>query len=212
MTTYTWVGGGGSLDDPSNWSVGDVNPPPPPLPVPNDTAIFGSPVGTLIGSLDAEDVDFQSPTFVLQCQITAGDLTLESGKLILLAGTTINTATAEFIGASGDAGVEQYGGSNTLSDLVENVSAGSYLLTSGTLTIVGDGLEFVGAGEGDFSVSGGTVSITTGATGSNNSAGPVIVGDSGSGVFNQTNGQVTFGGNLIVGNGATGSGLVLLNG
>jgi hypothetical protein len=183
MTTYTWVAGGGSLDDAFNWSFpGGIDPPPPPLPGSSDTAVFNSAVGTLVGSLDVELADFKSPTFVLQCQITVGDITFESGKLILLAGTTINTATAEFIGTNGDAAIEQYGGSNTLSDLVENVSAGSYLLASGTLTIAGEGLEFVGAG--GFVQTGGTQTIS-------GTYGDMEVGSGGTGTYELSGGSLS---------------------
>jgi hypothetical protein len=193
-TTYTWIaGGGGNLSDPSNWTFpSNIDPPPPPLPTSADIADFNPAAGVLTGSLTAEFADFVSDTFILQCQITVGDFLLESGFFAVAPGATINATLSETFSAP----IQQVGGSNTAGFLEESAVSGSYLLTSGSLTMNGFGAEYIN--EGGFVQTGGTNTI-----GGTN--GDLEVGSGGTGTYQLSGGSLSavgeFVGQEIGGNG-----------
>jgi hypothetical protein len=127
---------------------------------------------------------------------TIGKLNIDSagtGAVVIVSAT--DSATALTIGSGGSGRFNQYGGSVTL------IGSGSAPVLDIAAQTSGDGI---------YNMSGGTLAVIAG--GSAGSAGPVIVGDLRSGDFNQTSGQVTFGGNLVVGNGSSGDGFVFLHG
>ena len=126
---------------------------------------------------------------------TFGELNIDSagkpGAVFIVSAA--DSATALTVGSAGSGAFNQFAGSATL----KSFNSATPALVVGATS---NGSGFVG-------ISGGTLAVVAGGT-----AGPVIIGDSGSGSYEQVGGKVTFGGRLIVGNGSSGSGSFSLGG
>ena len=129
---------------------------------------------------------------------TFGELNIDSagkpGAVFIVSAA--DSATALTVGSAGSGAFNQFAGSATL----KSFNGATPALVVGATS---NGSGFVG-------ISGGTLAVVAGSPGG--TAGPVIIGDSGSGSYEQVGGKVTFGGRLIVGNGSSGSGSFSLAG
>ena len=198
------------------------------------------------GSLTANGHEFIGDLGTGTFTHSAGMNSLAGGAALLLGGTSTGSGTynlsgsgaltannGEYVGDFGSGTFNQLGGTNSIgsgSSLAVGYSVGStgtYNLLGGSLSVSG-GSEFIGdSGNGTFTQSGGTHSISSGLhleigysttslgtynlsnTGALSTNGPIIVGDNGNGFLNQSGGTITINSSdaLAVGlqNGSTGN-------
>jgi fibronectin-binding autotransporter adhesin len=177
-----------------------------------------------------------SGTHTISNSLNLGYFAGASGSFTLNGGS-LSTGNVELVGRSGMGTFLQTGGTNTLTNFLtigsNPSSSSSYTLVSGSLSA---GAEYVGSlGAGTFTQSGGTNTITItsgiqslldvgagpGSTGNFSLSGGMLsvngnefVGDSGTGVFNQTGGTNEIAGShsLTIGNNNGSSGTYTLSG